>query len=242
MRIPRIYHPQRLEQADITLTPEASAHVTRVLRLREGASLILFDGQGNAVTATLLSQQGKQARVRVIAPLNEVTESPLTTHLGIAMIKGDRMSYALQKAVELGVTAITPLATEHSVIQLDADRKANKHEHWFGILQNACEQCQRSRIPDLHPATSLQEWVTQQHSDIKLFFDVNAQKTLPDLMSAPRSVSLIIGPEGGLSESECRFATDHNFVGIRLGPRVLRAETAVVAALTTMQLSWGDFR
>lgn len=240
MRIPRIYHPQRLDLAEITLTAEASAHVTRVLRLREDAAVIIFDGQGNAVSATLLPQQGKLCRVRVIQAIKENTESPLMTHLGIAMIKGDRMSYALQKAVELGVTAITPLATEHSVIQLDADRKSSKHEHWHGILHSACEQCHRSRIPTLNPALAFEHWVTQQDSETRIYFDVKAEKTFTALPST-RSVSLIIGPEGGLSDNECHFADKNGFVGVRLGPRILRAETAVVAALTAVQLSWGDF-
>ncbi len=242
MHIPRIYQPIISSQTIHTLDQAASQHVTRVLRLREGATVILFNGNGAVFSATLLAPEGKLAKVRLDKQLEENNESPLQVHIGMAMIKGDRMTYALQKAVELGVSEITPLATEHTVIQLDANRRDSKHEHWQGIIQNAAEQSHRTRLPILHPAMSLAQWTQQVQAAWKCYFDVYATTTLGSVTSTPASVALLTGPEGGLSRGECELAAQYGFTGIRLGMRILRAETAVAAAISAVQLCWGDFR
>lgn len=242
MHIPRIYQPIISSQTIHTLDQAASQHITRVLRLREGATVILLNNDGKVFSATLLAPDGKLAKVRLDKQIEENNESPLQVHIGMAMIKGDRMTYALQKAVELGVTTITPLATEHTVIQLDSQRRDSKHEHWLGILQNAAEQSHRTRLPVLNPALSLSSWLQQTEAAWKCYFDVYAKNTLSSITSSPASVALLTGPEGGLSQAECELAAQHGFTGIRLGPRILRAETAVVTALSVVQLCWGDFR
>ena len=242
MHIPRIYQPGEFSQAIHTLDAAASQHITRVLRLREGATVILFNGTGLVFSATLLAPEGKLAKLRLDKQLEENNESPLAVHIGMAMIKGDRMTYALQKAVELGVNAITPLATEHTVIQLDKDRRDNKHQHWLAILQNAAEQCHRTRLPTLHPAISLEQWLPQAEADLKCYFDLHATHMLNTITVTPNSVTLLTGPESGLSQNECALAQRHGFIDIRLGARVLRAETAVAAAISAVQMCWGDFR
>lgn len=241
MRIPRVYHPGPLTPAIITLSTEAAQHVTTVLRLREDAALIIFNGQGQVYTATLLAQQKKTVRVQLGAPLTENNESPLQLQLGLAIIKGDRMSYALQKAVELGVTAITPMMTEHTVVKLGETDKAKKQAHWAAIMQNAAEQCQRTRLAILHEATTLPDWLAQTHAEVKLFFEPTATATLASITTTPTTISVLIGPEGGLHQEEIALAKTHGFSGLRLGPRILRAETAVAAAISALQTRWGDF-
>lgn len=241
MRIPRIYHQGTLQTGELRLEAEPSQHVLRVLRLREGDSVIVFNGVGAVFSGTLAQARGKQAVIHLAQPLDENNESPLLTHVGIALLKGERMTYALQKAVELGVTAITPVVTEYTVVRLDEDRQQNKLEHWQGILHSAAEQCHRTRLPELHAAVPLQTWLATCQAPLKIYFDAAATASLADLPSPQQHVALLTGPEGGLSPAECNDASALGFIGVRLGQRILRAETAVVAALSALQMRWGDF-
>ncbi|MBI3561754.1 MAG: 16S rRNA (uracil(1498)-N(3))-methyltransferase [Gammaproteobacteria bacterium] len=240
MRIPRLYHPEKLSGNTVTLTADASQHVSKVLRLREGAAVVIFDNHGSVYNAHVQSA-GKPTVLRLDTLLTENNESPLRLHAGIAMIKGDRMSYALQKAVELGIQDITPLVTEHTVVQLNTERRDHKHDHWTGIIQNAAEQAQRSRMPTLHPAIPLQTWVHAVQASLRVYFDTEARHGLATLDTQPTSIAFLIGPEGGLSPAECRLAEQYGFIAVRLGQRVLRAETAVVAVASALQTRWGDF-
>jgi len=242
MRMPRVFHPGSLAKEIITLSAEAAQHVATVLRLREGASLIIFNGQGQVYSATLLASNKKTVTVQLLAALAENNESPLQLHLGLAIIKGDRMSYALQKAVELGITAITPIITEHTVVKVGEADKTKKHGHWSAIMQNAAEQCQRSRLAILNETTSLSVWLAETNADLKIFFEPTADSTLTTMTRTPTSISVLIGPEGGLHHDEISLAMSHGFTGLRLGPRILRAETAVAAAISALQTRWGDFK
>ncbi len=241
MRTPRVFHPGTLAAGIITLSADAAQHVATVLRLRDGAPLILFNGEGQVYSAKLLTSNKKSVTVQLLEPLTENNESPLQLHLGLAIIKGDRMSYALQKAVELGVTTITPIMTEHTVVKVGETDKAKKQAHWSAIMQNAAEQSQRSRLAILNETTTLAAWLAQTKANLKIFFEPTAEVTLAAITTPPQSVSLLIGPEGGLHLDEILSARSHGFTGLRLGPRILRAETAVAAAISTLQSRWGDF-
>lgn len=241
MRKPRIYQALSTAPGDnIELDERAAKHLIQVLRLREGEPFILFNGQGQAWQARLTSKERRHATASIEEQLESDVESPLHSHLGLGISKGERMDYAIQKAVELGVNEITPLFTRYSMVKLDAKRKDKRHQHWQGIIIGACEQSGRNRLPLLHPAMESEAWLNSIDSEQKLLLDPDAAHSLSGLPDKPASVSLYIGPEGGLSDEEINTASQTGFTGIRLGPRVLRTETAVVTALTAVQMIWGD--
>ena len=244
MRNPRIYQPISNTQAGqhLKLDEHACKHLVQVLRMRAGDDFILFNGQGLAWQARLQNADKRNAIASIEQALPGSIESPLSIHLGLGMSKGERMDYAIQKAVELGVTEITPLFTRYSMVKLDEKRKDKRHQHWQGIIIGACEQCGRNLLPKLHHATDNTTWINQIDTQQKLLLNPFASQSLSDLHAAPQSTSLYIGPEGGLSDEEIDDAKLAGFTGIRLGPRVLRTETAVVASLTAVQLVWGDLR
>jgi 16S rRNA (uracil1498-N3)-methyltransferase len=148
------------------------------------------------------------------------------------------MDYAIQKAVELGVNTITPLVTERTVVRLDEKRQDKKINHWQGIIISACEQCGRSSLPALNSVLPLDKWLTH-NSQCKIVFDTQSQQMLSQLEPC-NEVSILIGPEGGLADNELTMAHSKDFHSIRLGPRTLRTETAVVTACSTLQVLWGD--
>lgn len=241
MRVPRIYLPGPLKEGDQRALPEQSArHVTRVLRLGKGAPLIVFDGEGHSFNALVLDSDREQTSIALHEPLEEHTESPLHIHLGVALAKGERMDYAVQKAVELGVNEITPLLTERAVVRLDEKRENKRRQHWFGVIQNACEQCGRSRVPLLHRVINLHEWVQQPLPEPRLLFEPDTHHALKQIDVQNETICCAIGPEGGWTTSELELMAKHGFQSVRLGPRVFRTETAVVAALTALQVHWGD--
>lgn len=241
MRMPRIYQPVNAEPGpDIELDAHACRHLLQVLRLRAGDAFIVFNGRGQAWQARLESNQKRNATARLLDKLTAGVESPLPVHLGLGISKGERMDYAIQKAVELGAGEITPLFTRYSMVKLDEQRKDKRRQHWQGIIIGACEQCGRNRLPTLHPAIASHDWLDAVEAGQKLLLDPLATQSLSDIGHRPASTCLYIGPEGGLSDEEIEAAKQNGFTGIRLGPRVLRTETAVVAALTAVQMVWGD--
>ena len=242
MRIPRIYQDIPLSSnRDIALDSVASQHLLKVLRLREGAAVIVFDGKGVSYEGVITGASGKTAQVSLQTQLESTTESPLQLHVGLGVSKGERMDYAIQKLVETGVHAITPLQTEHTVVKLDHRREQTRLQHWQGIIINACEQCGRSRLPSLHEVCAIADWIGQTEADCKLVFDATGETGLKAIEPAPTRLSVLIGPEGGLSEQEIRHASQHGFRHVRLGPRILRTETAAVAISAALQTLWGDF-
>lgn len=242
MRIPRIYHPhQFIIGSEAELTALAAQHVSKVLRLREAAPLILFDGAGNACRATIASVGKHKVIVIYQELLAGQTESPLHIHLGLGISKGERMDYAIQKAVETGVSEITPLITEHTVVKLDDKRRTSRQQHWHGVIISACEQCGRNRLPILHEVSMLDVWLPVVDAGQKLVFDGDGKPGMRDIQPAPRNVAVLVGPEGGLSEAEVRLAKQYAFTHVRLGPRVLRTETAAVAIIASLQTLWGDY-
>lgn len=241
MRIPRIYQPGPLtSSSEVSLEDSAAQHVAKVLRLREDAEIILFDGEGNSFNAVITGINKKAVTVAVRSHIDEHTESPLAIHLGLATSKGERMDYAIQKSVEAGVAQITPVITEHTVVRLDEKRKQTRLQHWQGVIQHACEQSGRSVIPVIRPITELADWLNTVDADAKFILDTGTQTGLKDIATIPKDVCVLVGPEGGLSETEVQVARQNGFQSIKLGPRIFRTETAAVVACTVLQTLWGD--
>ncbi|RTR05611.1 16S rRNA (uracil(1498)-N(3))-methyltransferase [Halomonas nitroreducens] len=240
MKAPRIHVAAALDAGGDVVLPEGAArHVARVLRLGEGALLVLFDGAGVEAEAVLVEAGRKRVVARVEALYQGRSESPLAVHLGQAISKGDRMDYAIQKAVELGVTAITPLYTEHGDVRLKGDRETRKLAHWQAVAASACEQCGRATLPPVHPPLALADWLAGREEALRLVLHPGTPGAL-DRQAAPPSAALLIGPEGGLSPGEVETATAAGFAPLSLGPRILRTETAPVVALTLLQDRFGD--
>lgn len=239
MRLSRFYLPKSLSTGATLPLEEASAHYVRdVLRLKSGAALTVFNGEGGEYPATL-AVAGKTVSVSVGEFDPREAESCLITHLGLGISRGERMDWAIQKAVELGVSAITPLFTERCVVQLDAARQAQRLKHWRGLAESACEQCGRNRVPVLHPPLALADWLARQ-TGLRLLLHPHGGLNLRELPPPVGPVALLAGPEGGFAESERQAALAAGFVALRLGPRILRTETAAIAALAAMQAVWGD--
>ncbi len=241
MRIPRIYTDSALiEGATADLDDNAAQHVGRVLRMQPGQELRLFNGDGNDYSATITSASKKNVQVQVGTPDANTTESSLEIVLGQTLSKGDRMDYAVQKAVEMGVTRIVPLTTERCDVRLRGDREDKRLRHWQSVAISAAEQCGRARVPDILPVMSLSDWF--RHTEdcaLKLVLHHRTEQSL-DSMARPSRVALMIGPEGGLSPEEITAAESAGFLPVALGPRVLRTETAPVAAMALCQWLWGD--
>jgi 16S rRNA (uracil1498-N3)-methyltransferase len=241
MRIPRIYQSQPLNSGNtIELDNNALRHVVQVLRLKAGHPLILFNGDGGEFEAQLVKVEKRQAIVQIGRFHDVSRESSLITHLGLGISKGERMDFALQKAVELGVSEITPLFTEHCVVQLTASRVVKKQEHWQAVMISACEQSGRNTIPVLNATATFTDWLSTIQTPTRLILDPQANTGLSTITLPKPEVVLTVGPEGGFSEAEIKQARRAEFIGVSLGPRVLRTESAAVASLTAVQCLWGD--
>lgn len=241
MRIPRIFTPQALKVSEFVLLDiEASNHILKVLRMSEGGELVLFNSNDCEYRAVITGSEKKLAKVEVLEENCISRESPLQTELAIGISKGDRMEWVLQKATELGVTRIVPLFTERTEVKLSGERLEKKLRQWKKIIQASCEQCQRNVIPELTYAMSLSEYLESSSAELRLVLHHRSDKKLNDY-PCPMSVALLIGPEGGLSEAEISQAHQQQFNNLTLGPRVMRTETAPIAALSLLQYRWGDF-
>ena len=240
MRIPRIYHQGAIAlNYQFALDDDAANHVGRVLRMPVDSELLLFNGDGFNYPARISSSDKKRVYVIASAQQPNPVESPLKIHLGQGISRGDRMDFAIQKAVELGVTEITPLFTERCGVKLDGERLAKRNEQWQKIAISACEQSGRSVVPTVHPAISLDSWLAEDTKELKLTLHPWAKDTIKTLIPKP-NIRLVIGPEGGFSELEMARTTAAGFNGIQLGPRVLRTETAALTAISALQLQFGD--
>ncbi|MFT5721297.1 MAG: 16S rRNA (uracil1498-N3)-methyltransferase [Motiliproteus sp.] len=240
MRLTRVYEPQPLiEGAELSLNDSAVQHLGRALRMRPGDSVLLFDGAGNEHRAELLALSKREVSVRVGPASARSLESSLAIELGQVMSRGERMDYAVQKATELGVTRIQPLFSERCEVKLSSERQDKRVQHWQQVAISACEQSGRSRVPEILPPLSLALWLARAAGELKLVLHPNAATPLSQ-RQPPASVDLLIGPEGGLSDQEIAQARDAGFESLQLGPRVLRTETAPVAALSVLQYLWGD--
>ncbi|MGS2723446.1 16S rRNA (uracil(1498)-N(3))-methyltransferase [Porticoccus sp. GXU_MW_L64] len=242
MRISRLYLDQPLAVGnEVSLGPQATRHLITVLRAESGAQVVLFNGTGGEYSATLVAVDKKQALARIDGFTQIDRASPLAIHLGIGLSRGDRFDTVVQKAAELGVREITPLYTERTEVKLKGDRAEKKLRHWQQIAISACEQCQLNRVPVVHNPASLQQWLAGTEAAQKFVLHHRSDNALRDYAHKPESVALAIGPEGGLSEMEIAKCQDAGFDNLALGPRVLRTETAPLAAISLLQFQWGDF-
>jgi 16S rRNA (uracil1498-N3)-methyltransferase len=211
--------------------------------MREGAPLRVFDGTGGEFAAEITQVQGDKVTVRLGNQAQVPTESPLKITLVQGISRGERMDWTLQKATELGVAAIAPVLTARSVVRLDSKQAEKKQQHWHGIVVGACEQCGRARIPTVATPMTLRDYFATVRKDgMRLVLSPTAPASLAGIASLPSKVELLIGPEGGLDDDELVAAEKAGFMPVRLGPRVLRTETAAVVALTVLQALWGDLQ
>ncbi len=239
MRLSRFFIDAPLSLGEHQL-PEAQAHyIGRVLRMAQGDALQLFDGSGTEFRGTLLEVGKKRVSVQLDERFAGQVESPLRIHLGQGLSRGERMDWAIQKATELGVSEITPIISERCEVRLKDERAEKRQAHWQQIAISACEQCGRSVVPVIHSPVTLGEWLKHTRAELKLVLHPVAEPLVSH--AKPATLAFLIGPEGGLNDAEVDQAQDAGFHAARLGPRVLRTETAPVVALSVAQQLWGDF-
>lgn len=259
MRISRLYTPERLAPGgEIRLDDPSGHYVFRVLKLRAGDPLVLFNGDGADYAAELTSNRRDRVEVRVTARLPALREPDLDVTLVQAVSKGDRMDYSLQKATELGVAAVRPLFSERTEVRLDPDRLEKRTNHWHRVMIAACEQSGRAVVPRLLPATSLADWLVNSEVDgrsgdgsrhregsgaaARVCLAPGADRALAELPLDGVVVEVLVGPEGGFSDAEFGMMTRSGVRMASLGPRVLRTETAGPAAMAVLQALHGDLR
>lgn len=240
MRVSRLYVAVPLAVHEtIELDKDCAHYVRTVLRLKKAYLVVLFNGQGGEYQAEIIEVSRKQVLVKILRFVERNVESNLQVVLGLGISRGERMDFAVQKSVELGVMKIAPLITDHCVVQLKGDKEANKIRHWQKIAQHASEQSGRTFVPVIESVDSLVQWVDVQKG-LKVFLDPFATQTLQDLKPIDHKVTLLAGPEGGFATQERDIAKQSGFIPVQLGPRILRTETAALAALTAVQMLWGD--
>jgi len=242
MRLTRVYVDAVLESgACLTLTGSAASHLTRVLRLRPKAALTLFNGRGGEYAASIERVHRSTVTVAIAEhePIERESPFPLTLAQGVS--RGERMDLVVQKATELGAARLVPLLTERSVVRLDEEQSDRKSSHWRAIAIAACEQCGRNRLPEVALPAQLREFLRQPCGDsVRLLLSPAAPRRIEDVPRPAGGATVLIGPEGGLSDAEQEDALTAGFTAVNLGPRVLRTETAAIAALTLLQRAFGD--
>lgn len=244
MRLNRVYVGAPLVSgAPAVLAGDAANHIARVLRLRPGDALTLFDGHGGEYAAKVTELQGAKVIVQVGEHRDVERESKLHITLLQGIARGDRMDTIVQKATELGVARLVPVMTERSVVKLSSHNSHRKHAHWLGIAIAACEQCGRNRLVELAQPQTVADAISRECSPDSrcLMLEPDGASTLLAAAAQAESLTLLIGPEGGLSSLEAEIATRAGFTPCRLGPRILRTETASLAAIAALQAIAGDF-
>ena len=227
----------------IALPATAAHHLARVLRAAVGDALIVFnDGIEFSAAIARIDKHGVTVKIGGGTPVDR--ENPLACVLGQAISSGERMDVTLQKAVELGVRGVQPLYSERSIVRLDAERTVRRVEHWQQVMISACEQCGRNKVPAVAPPRPIIDWLgglpAPRDGELRILLSPRAEQRLAGLQR-PAEVLLLAGPEGGYTEAEVAFARQRGFVELRLGPRVLRTETAALAALAALNTLWGDY-
>jgi len=244
VHIPRLYTPQVFIQGEeLAVTGQTAHHVAHVLRLRSAAAVQVFDGTGCEHRAIIKSIKRSDIILEIAEAVAVRPESSLNITLLQGITRNDRMDFILQKAVELGVTSIQPLWMQRSQVHLKGSRLEKRCAHWQGVIISACEQCGRATIPQLAAAIDFSDWVgTPKTSGLRLLLQPDSETGLGTLPPPVEKIYVLTGPEGGVNTDEQMLATSAGFTGICLGPRILRTETAALAALAGMQTLWGDFK
>jgi 16S rRNA (uracil1498-N3)-methyltransferase len=239
--MPRFHCPQALHPGSTIELPEHVAHHLQVLRLAPGAQITLFNGEGGEATAVLSTVERRRASAEIKLFSPHEVELPYAVMLAQALPEGAKMDWIVEKAVELGAAAIQPLAARRSVVRLSAERAERKAAHWRGIVIAACEQCGRNRLPHLAEPSEFSSWITQQDLHRRILLSPRATESLSDWARhhPPQPVTLVIGPEGGFSDEEEAMAHKNGALPLSMGPRVLRTETAGLAALAALNAIWG---
>jgi 16S rRNA (uracil1498-N3)-methyltransferase len=238
----RIFQSGKLTpHSSFTLDEAGSHHLARVLRVKIGDEIILFNGEGGEYPAVISEIDKKRVHVAIKDFNPRDTESALNLYLAQGISRGEKMDFTIQKAVELGVKKIFPLLTERCNVKLDEERREKRLQHWRSIVISACEQSGRNKIPELVAPQTLHEFIKNSSADFKFVLAPDAEKKLSlHTFNKNASVILLIGPEGGLSNQEIKQAEQAGFHGLNLGPRILRTETAAIAALAALQFYAGD--
>lgn len=242
MRIPRFYqaNPQLAVGESFELDDDAVGHIARALRMRSGQQIVLFNGDGRDYYATLENVAKRSVSAFIDSCSEPTRQSPLSVELGQGISRGERMDYCVQKTTELGLNRLTPLFTERCEVKINAERQTKRQQHWQQVAISACEQSLRSDIPCIEAPDQLQHWLENCQADLKFVLHHHSEAPLSELPK-PSSIALLIGPEGGLTEDEVNRAQAQGFIPLTLGPRVMRTETAPVAAMAVFQYLWGDF-
>ena len=240
--MPRFYCPSPLAIGAVFDLPPEVAHHVQVLRLGPDALITLFNGEGGEFTATLLVTEKKRASVEIKAFSPREAELGYAITLAQALPEASKMDWIIEKAVELGVTAIQPLAAQRCVVRLSAERAQKRHAHWQGVIVSAAEQSGRNRLPALAELSDYHGWIRQHALHPRILLSPRATQPLSDWARhhPPQSVALLIGPEGGLSEQEEQAARAQGALALSMGPRILRTETAGLAAMAALNAIWGE--
>ncbi|QGG47902.1 16S rRNA (uracil(1498)-N(3))-methyltransferase [Heliorestis convoluta] len=242
-----LFNSKHLPAETIWLDEEESRHLTKVLRLNEGDEIIAFDGQGQEFHAIVVEISSKRVAIGQLNPTGFTREAPLAIHLVQGIAKGEKMDWVVQKATELGVHRITPLFTERTIVQLDEKRSRERQERWQKIAREAAKQSWRTLVPQVDVPQKLQQWYENINPTEPLLIpweeekSKGMKKTLQSWTEVPRKVTLLIGPEGGLTEAEVAPAFQKGAISLRLGPRILRTETAGLAAIAALMYELGDW-
>jgi 16S rRNA (uracil1498-N3)-methyltransferase len=242
MRVHRFFTAQALQKnQQLSLEADSAHHIHQVLRLHPGDDVVLFDGHGEEYAATLNQVSKQQVTATVGEHLRHEAQSGLAIHLILGISRGERMDFALQKATELGVNRITPVFSERCVVKLNEKKRAHRRAHWERVVINACEQSGRCRIPIIDMPMMYASALHQAKDTTAILLDHRSQSTLHQIPPPNTGLAILIGPEGGLTRGERQLATEKGFRGVRLGPRIMRTETAPLATIAAAQTLWGDF-
>lgn len=240
--MPRFYIPPPLTVGSLLTLPEQVAHHVHVLRLPLGATLTLFDGSGEDTIATITALEKKRVTVEIKMLQSRSVELPYAITLAQGLPEAAKMDWIIEKAVELGAAGIVPLTAQRCVVRLSVERAEKRAAHWQAVIVAASEQCGRNRLARLAPLVDFNSWIGQQDLHRRILLTPRAEQSLADWSrhQPPQAVTLMIGPEGGFSPDEERSAIQHGALPLAMGPRVLRTETAGLAALATLVAAWGE--
>lgn len=240
MPVSRIYQSVPLMLGMLQLDEKASHHLARVLRAVVGDKVVLFNGEGGEHHAVIRQINKKNVVAEILKFVDRNVESPVKIILAQGIARGEKMDFVIQKAVEMGVSEIVPVITERCNVRLDQEREQKRMQHWHAVVISACEQSGRNHLPVMHAPVELEEWLEKTKAEIKFVLSPHATQKLQDVKRAS-TIAVVIGPEGGLSDAEIQAAQKMGFAALNLGPRILRTETAALAALAVLQFAFGDF-